>query len=215
MSSLPIKKRKYIENSDELTPKLYKYRSRFEIWLKGIRQNDIIINFITEIITQLEARNDNDFKGILCVLRRNEKTVAYTSEGPKFKFIFQQVERYLNNKDDYSENFQKTLKEFSIGKDNRIQQISCGIISYFQRCIESNDSIKIVFQENGTPVSRNPWNHTALAGNRRFNDVLNEIFKSYDNGKYISLLITKNKDTYNILYHEINERFGHFLTRTP
>jgi hypothetical protein len=212
ISSIPIKKRKYLENSDKSTPKLYKYRSRFEKWLEGMRQNDIIINFITEIMSQLEA--SDDLKGILCVLRRNEKTVAYTSEGPKFKFIFEQVEQYLNNKDYCSENFQKTLKEFSNGKDNRIPTIICSIISHFQRCIRSNDSIKIVFEENGIPASRNPWNHTALAGNRHFNDVLSKILKSYDNGKYVSILITKNKDTYNILYHEFNEKLGQFLTRT-
>jgi hypothetical protein len=224
MSSIPIKKRKYLESSDKstpnekepekLTPKLYKYRSRFEKWLEGMRQNDIIINFITEIMSQLEASDENDFKGILCVLRRNEKTVAYTSEGPKFKFIFEQVEQYLNNKDYCSENFQKTLKEFSNGKDNRIPTIICSIISHFQRCIRSNDSIKIVFEENGIPAIRKDYNHTALAGNRHFNDVLSKILKSYDNGKYVSILITKNKDTYNILYHEFNEKLGQFLTRT-
>jgi hypothetical protein len=212
MSSLPIKKRKYPETPDELTPKLYRYRSRLQKWLEGIRQNDIRINFITQIMSQLEA--SDGLNGILCVLRRNEKTVAYTSDGPKFKFIFEQVEQYLNNKDYCSENFQKTLKDFSNGKDNRIPTIICSIISHFQRCIKSNDSIKIVFQENGTPVIRNPWNHTALAGNRHFNDVLSKILKSYDNGKYVSILITKNKDTYNILHHEFNEKLGQFLTRT-
>jgi hypothetical protein len=218
-----IQKRKYPEISDkstpykkepdELTPKLYKYRSRFEIWLKGIRLNYIRINFITKIMSRLEE--SDGLKGILCFFSRNEKSTAYTSEGPIFKFIFEQVEQYLNNKDYCSENFQKSFKEFSTGKDVQTQRMICYIISHFQGCIKSKDSIKIVFQENGTPASRNRSNHTALAGNEYFNDVLSKILKSYDNGKYLSILVTKNNEgTYNILHHELDEKLVQILTTT-